>query len=1454
MAEGKLTVGVEVNSTDAFAGFADAVLAEVRPALDQVRREMDSRMQSTGRGAADSFNRGFGQQSDSGMGSLGTIAAGSFIGGLGSQLLTKGLGVIQDFVSKAGDLVKDVLSKGWDRLVSIDTAQTKMKALGLTASDTKQVMDNALAAVKGTAFGLGDAATVAATALAAGVKPGQALTEYLKLTADAAAVARKAGQDMGVAFNDMGRILNKVTTQGYATNQELQQLSDAGLPIYQKLAKNLGRTEGQIIELAEKTGVAASQVRTALDDVVGGAALAMGQSFEGAMENARAAVGRLGAELLKPIFQPVKDDVGSLTSAIDGLTTLVKENQEGIIGFFGGVAKAALFMADAVARAVGYTAMSLGMMAEQFAGVANVIATEIDAISKPLKYIPDNLLGPVGQAFKHFGADTAEDLHNAAAGATDFSGKMKDLYGSAKTFSTDVLPKANETLDQWVRRSQDAARVTDEFAKSQRTLAGAIQMGPQWGALVYQAQMMAWLSKMRTDPAHAGPVPIYSGQPQAPVAPGAGMPADVTKTTSGSSSSKKDKTLLFPPGTPIPDVASTGLPQASTDLSGAAADLTQAAASLTMPGMPYGMPMPGLTGPIPLGPALNAKGAHSQIAAASTVASGLGLQLTSGLRPVGSTTPGSYHDYGMAGDFSNGSGNTNEMLAFAQYMSTNFAPFIAELIYSDPRFSGNLLNGQPHQYSQSTLNDHLNHVHLAIKDDMAAAFTAALQTGGMPSLAGSLPGLPAMPTSPTAGGYYTPGAWQPPDPKQLREATQRVTDLEQQVMIKEQHLRELTTDISESQKMSELDAYRKLKQNLADARTDLADLQQGKYSKGKLTSGGAFDFNQLPYGHPMRMAAGVLGGMGVSPQDIGAILGSTGGSIGSAAGSVAGAAFGIPLPGPMGYPGVPTSPSTDINQLVKERNPLFLAQAAGFNVPDYSRFGGGPQDLMTQSGPPTDAMGRMYSDTAALIDRTFTNLDAAEKARHDQVMTVLNEVRDRLASDYVEPVTRDAVTGGIDGIGTGTSQAIGTAMGQAAAGPIAAAVASATPSSTSSGSAGGDLVYTGVGMATAAGQAVAGMASGGAVIGPGSGTSDSILARLSHGEWVMTARQVQSMGGFSGVQSFINTLPRFATGGGVDVTATVGAEALGVSQMPLIAAIVNLLVMVLLKIIGVTIEARDTLNEISSDFREFRGDFKAFDAAGRMMNDTSGLMDRSSTSEQAAADERVRILKLVLEGLFKWIVEKIIVPISKAVAQTALSIGAQAVNGAITGGMGAAFPGGSAVGGIVGGMASSAMQSAGNAAIDIIADVGTQLAEALFSVGMEGFFEILGSAFPGLNNAMFGGKLLASIVDPITNTLNNLFGGLGGLFAGLVGGLSTLIPGLPFDEGGVASGMGLMPKATIRPERVLSPRQTASFERLVMALERNPRGALTTVHAPISVSGGERAGQQIKDRLLTLMS
>lgn len=80
------------------------------------------------------------------------------------------------------------------------------------------------------------------------------------------------------------------------------------------------------------------------------------------------------------------------------------------------------------------------------------------------------------------------------------------------------------------------------------------------------------------------------------------------------------------------------------------------------------------------------------------------------------------------------------------------------------------------------------------------------------------------------------------------------------------------------------------------------------------------------------------------------------------------------------------------------------------------------------------------------------------------------------------------------------------------------------------------------GGATAGAHGDAGFAEGGAVRGAGSGTSDSILARLSNGEFVMSAKAVKAYGAnfFEGLnRGFSPMMPAFASGGLVGSSSSV---------------------------------------------------------------------------------------------------------------------------------------------------------------------------------------------------------------------------------------------------------------------------------------------------------------------------
>lgn len=217
-----------------------------------------------------------------------------------------------------GSLIGVALVKGFQRLSSIEEAEAKLKGLGNSTEDVAKIMENALASVQGTAFGLGDAATVAASAVASGVKPGKELERTLSLVGDAATIA-------GIPLNEMGAIFNKVAATGKIQGEVLNQLGERGIPIIQLLGKELGISNQAVVDLASDGAINFATFQNAIEKGMGGAALKSGQTFRGALANAGAALSRFGAALIGPLFEEGPGVFGNITAKIDELTPAAKK-------------------------------------------------------------------------------------------------------------------------------------------------------------------------------------------------------------------------------------------------------------------------------------------------------------------------------------------------------------------------------------------------------------------------------------------------------------------------------------------------------------------------------------------------------------------------------------------------------------------------------------------------------------------------------------------------------------------------------------------------------------------------------------------------------------------------------------------------------------------------------------------------------------------------------------------------------------------------------------------------------------------------------------------------------------------------------------------------------------------------------------------------------------------------
>ncbi|MDO4606960.1 MAG: tape measure protein, partial [Bowdeniella nasicola] len=194
---------------------------------------------------------------------------------------------------------------------------------------------NALASVKGTSFGLGEAASVAAGAVAAGIKPGKELERTLKVMGDTATIA-------GTSLSDMGLIFNSVAARGKLQGDDMLQLLSRGVPVLQLLGDQLGKTSAEISDMVSKGQIDFATFQAAMEKGMGGAALEAGQTVQGALANMGAAAGRLGATLAGPFYNQAAGAFTGVTSALDSLNDAVAPTMKQLDQWISGSAVPAL--------------------------------------------------------------------------------------------------------------------------------------------------------------------------------------------------------------------------------------------------------------------------------------------------------------------------------------------------------------------------------------------------------------------------------------------------------------------------------------------------------------------------------------------------------------------------------------------------------------------------------------------------------------------------------------------------------------------------------------------------------------------------------------------------------------------------------------------------------------------------------------------------------------------------------------------------------------------------------------------------------------------------------------------------------------------------------------------------------------------------------------------------------
>lgn len=196
-----------------------------------------------------------------------------------------------------------VASFGWGRLKAMDAAQAQLKGLGYDLEEVERISGQVKTAVRGTTMTMAEGTSVAAGALAAGVKEGAELEKYIRQVGDAAVGSKRPIEDMAMIFN-------RVQGSGKLMTQELNSI-EQGMPGFaQAMADSLGVTQAEFRKMVSEGKVSSEQFLAVMDDFAGEMSEAYAKSWEGMVSNTKAWIGIIGETILKGAFEQSKASVG----------------------------------------------------------------------------------------------------------------------------------------------------------------------------------------------------------------------------------------------------------------------------------------------------------------------------------------------------------------------------------------------------------------------------------------------------------------------------------------------------------------------------------------------------------------------------------------------------------------------------------------------------------------------------------------------------------------------------------------------------------------------------------------------------------------------------------------------------------------------------------------------------------------------------------------------------------------------------------------------------------------------------------------------------------------------------------------------------------------------------------------------------------------------------------------
>lgn len=271
--------------------------------------------------------------------------AGKVIGGGGSMLATValgGAGVLAGLgaagvaalgaVGVAGGVLGTQVASGNEQ------AQISFETMLGSAEKAKGFLDNLKAFAAETPFEFPELQTAASSLISAGVNADKVIP-IMRTLGDVTS-------GMGTGSEGVKRAtiaLQQMSAAGRITGEDLNQLRDAGIPVYDLLAKATGKSKEEVVKLAGAGKLGKKELGLMMEALESGKGL---ERFSGLMEKQATSlagmwstlkdtVGQGLAGVMQQAFPLMKAAIGGVSAALGGLFKYLDDNKEAIGSLFG---------------------------------------------------------------------------------------------------------------------------------------------------------------------------------------------------------------------------------------------------------------------------------------------------------------------------------------------------------------------------------------------------------------------------------------------------------------------------------------------------------------------------------------------------------------------------------------------------------------------------------------------------------------------------------------------------------------------------------------------------------------------------------------------------------------------------------------------------------------------------------------------------------------------------------------------------------------------------------------------------------------------------------------------------------------------------------------------------------------------------------------------------------------